>query len=153
MSARRRAEDLRLEKYKELSEVPSKPDPRLPEKQRLAATENLIRRMEKRFNVPKVNERQSYLKAKTEIRPLYTRLTPSGAISMRSPLVSMIFPSLKTKTEMFQEETTKKEAISRVNGIKPSASLGNAGAQATGMFVQRQELEKIVEQETKRAQY
>ena len=70
---------------------------------------------------------------------------------MRSPLVSMIFPSLKTKTEMFQEETSKKESIQRVNGIKPSPSLGMAGQQATGMFVKRAELEKIVEQETRRA--
>ena len=47
--------------------------------------------------------RQSYLRAKTEIRPLFTRLTPHGAVQSRSPLVSMIFPSLKDKTKIFQE--------------------------------------------------
>ncbi len=45
--------------------------------------------------------RQSYLRAKTEIRPLFTRLTPHGAVQSRSPLVSMIFPSLKDKTKIF----------------------------------------------------
>ena len=45
--------------------------------------------------------RQSYLRAKTEIRPLFTRQTPHGAVQSRSPLVSMIFPSLKDKTKIF----------------------------------------------------
>ena len=42
-------------------------------------TDNLIRKMEKKYSVPKVSERQSYRKAKTEIRPLYNRLTALGA--------------------------------------------------------------------------
>ena len=58
MSARRRAEEARLEKYKELLEVPTKPDPRITDAtQRIPMTENLIKRMEKKFNVPKVSER------------------------------------------------------------------------------------------------
>ena len=47
------------------------------------------------------NYRQSYLRAKTEIRPLFARVTPHGAVSSRSPLVSMIFPSLKDKMKIF----------------------------------------------------
>ena len=54
---------------------------------------------------------------------------------MRSPLVSMIFPSLKTKTEMSMEENNKKEAMNRVAGIKPSPGLSAAGAQTAGMQV------------------
>jgi len=41
------------------------------------------------------------LRAKTEIRPLFNRLTPHGAVNSRSPLVSMIFPSLKDKFRIF----------------------------------------------------
>ena len=91
ISARRRAEDERREKYKDLEEAPKTKE----------STEQLIKRMEKRFAVPKANNRQSYLKAKTEIRPLFNRLTPHGAVNTRSPLVSMIFPSLKDKITMF----------------------------------------------------
>ena len=65
--------------------------------------------MEMRIKVPKENNRQSYLKAKTEIRPLFSRLTPHGAINSRSPLVSMIFPSMKDKVKVFQEESSKKD--------------------------------------------
>ena len=55
----------------------------------------------RRFKVPKESNRQSYLRAKTEIRPLFSRLTPHGAVNSRSPLVSMIFPSLKDKQRSF----------------------------------------------------
>ena len=54
-----------------------------------------------RVKVPKERNRQSLLKAKTEIRPLFTRLTPHGATQSRSPLVSLIFPSMKDKMNMF----------------------------------------------------
>jgi hypothetical protein len=67
--------------------------------------------MEMRFKVPKENNRQSYLRAKTEIRPLFNRQTPHGAVNSRSPLVSMIFPSLKDKFRIFQDESGKKETI------------------------------------------
>lgn len=67
----------------------------------------LIKRMEMRFKVPKVKNRQSYIKAKTEIRPLFNRLTPHGATNSRSPLVSMIFPSHKDKKNMYNEESKK----------------------------------------------
>jgi hypothetical protein len=94
--------------------------------------------MELRFKVPKENNRQSYLKSKTEIRPLFNRLTPHGAVNSRSPLVSMIFPSMADKIKIFQEESSRKDALAT-----------NAGGGAS-TFVKRAELEKIVEQETKR---
>jgi len=93
--------------------------------------------MELRFKVPKENNRQSYLRSKTEIRPLFNRLTPHGAVNSRSPLVSMIFPSLKDKIKIFQDDQSKKEA---------SHNSGNTNS----TYVKRAELEKIVEQETKR---
>lgn len=41
--------------------------------------------------VPNENmNRQSYLRQKTEIRPLYCNLTPHGARNSKSPLVSLI---------------------------------------------------------------
>ena len=90
-----------------------------------------------RFKVPKESNRQSYLRAKTEIRPLFNRLTPHGAVNSRSPLVSMIFPSMKDKRTTFNDESVKPEGEQASNG-------GNA------QFVKRTELEKIVELETKR---
>ena len=93
--------------------------------------------MEKKYSVPKVSERQSYRKAKTEIRPLFNRMTALGAQQMRSPLVSMILPSLKTKTDMFMEENSKKEAVHRVGGVRPSGGLSSAGAQTAGMGVRK----------------
>lgn len=89
--------------------------------------------MEMRFKVPKENNRQSYLKAKTEIRPLFNRLTPHGAVNSRSPLVSMIFPSLADKKKIFQEESSKRDAQTSAAGA------------ANSMYVKRAELEKIVE--------
>jgi len=59
-------------------------------------------------------------------------------VSSRSPLVSMIFPSLKDKIKIFQEESSKKDATSTGPGA------GNS------VYVKRNELEKIVEMETKR---
>ena len=94
--------------------------------------------MESRFKVPKESNRQSYLRAKTEIRPLFNRLTPHGATNSRSPLVSMIFPSLKDKMKIFQDESSKRETANKEPGA------------GQGTFVKRAELEKIVEIETKR---
>ena len=91
-----------------------------------------------RFKVPKENNRQSYLRAKTEIRPLFCRLTPHGAVNSRSPLVSMIFPSMKDKMKIFQDESYKKDGTNKQTQNPNS------------MYVKRAELEKIVEQETKR---
>ena len=49
-------------------------------------------------------------------------------------MVSLIFPSLKDKIKIFQDES-KKKADSRAN---------------SSTFVKRQDLEKIVEQETRK---
>lgn len=81
--------------------------------------------MELRFKVPKESNRQSYLRAKTEIRPLFNRLTPHGAVNSRSPLVSMIFPSLKDKFRIFQDESGKKETVSNQSG-KPGIQAKNS---------------------------
>lgn len=98
--------------------------------------DEIVKRMEHRLKVPKESHRQSYLKSKTEIRPLFSRLTSYGAINSRSPLVSMIFPSMRDKMKIFQEEQLKKEP--------------QTGPKTNSSYVKRAELEKIVEQETKR---
>eukprot|EP00347_Sterkiella_histriomuscorum_P001281 403372640 len=108
--------------------------PQLREPQTKENTTEMIKRLEMRFRIPKENYRQSYLRAKTEIRPLFTRVTPHGAVASRSPLVSMIFPSLKDKMKIFQEESKKNETQKANNS----------------MFVKRAELDRIVEEETKR---
>ena len=68
---------------------------------------------------------------------MFSRLTPHGAVNSRSPLVSMIFPSMSDKIKIFQDELSKKEA-------------SQAGANTNSTYVKRAELEKIVEMETKR---
>ena len=68
-------------------------------------------------------------RTKSEIRPLYNRITPHGAVQTRTPMVSLIFPSLKDKMKTFQDESKKK------GESKPN----------TSMFVKRQDLERIVE--------
>jgi hypothetical protein len=113
--------------------------PQLKEAGPKDTNEDLLKRMELRFRVPKENNRQSYRKSKTEIRPLFSRLTPQGALEARSPLVSMIFPSLGDKKKIFQEEGSKKDI-----------STSNTGGNANSTYVKRTELEKIVEMETKR---
>ena len=86
--------------------------------------------------MPKEHYRQSYLRAKTEIRPLYTILTPHGAVNSRSPLVSLIFPSSKDKIRIFEDECKKRNT---------SAKTANAS-----MFVKASEMDKIVEEEAKK---
>ncbi len=54
--------------------------------------------------VPGESMRQSYLREKREIRPLFTRLTPHGAVKTRSPLISLLFPSAKEKIRIFEED-------------------------------------------------
>lgn len=71
---------------------------------------------------------------------MFSRVTPHGAVNSRSPLVSLIFPSMKDKQKQFQE----KDVIGAANANAP----GGNGPSST--YVKRAELEKIVEQETKR---
>lgn len=93
-----------------------------------------IEHMHQKLRVPREPHRPVFNRTKSEIRPLYNRLTPHGAVLTRSPMVSLIFPSLKDKIKMFQDES-KKKGQNRVN---------------SSMFVKRQELENIVEQEKKK---
>ena len=61
-------------------------------------------------------------------------MNTSSALNSRSPMVSLIFPSLKDKIKMFEEESKKKEQ-----------TRGN-----TSVYVKRRELEKMVETETRK---
>ena len=70
---------------------------------------------------------------KSEIRPFYQRMNTSSALNSRSPMVSLIFPSLKDKIKMFEEESKKKES-----------------QRAASTYMKRRELEKMVETETRK---
>jgi hypothetical protein len=73
-------------------------------------------------------------KIKSEIRPLYSRLTPHGAVNSRSPMVSLIFPSLRDKIKIFQDDSKK----------------GTEMRNHTSVHLKRRELDIIVEQESKK---
>lgn len=129
ISQRVHADEQRKKKYPQLKEPASK-----------EKADDLIHRMELRFKVPKESNRQSYIRSKTEIRPLFARLTPHGAVSARSPLVSLIFPSQKDRINQCNDENLK-----RLGPESPSNSKFS-----TNNYVKRSELEKIVEIETKK---
>ena len=57
------------------------------------------RRLEQRAKVPK----EPYEIKKNDIRPLYYKQTPHGSILSRSPMISMIFPSMKEKIRQYKE--------------------------------------------------
>ena len=63
---------------------------------------------------------------------MYNRLNPLGATLSRSPMVSLIFPSLKDKKRMFQDESKKKQQQRAT----------------TAFYVKEKQLEHIVERET-----
>lgn len=128
ISQRLHVDEQRKKKYPQLRDPVGKEQPN-----------DLIRRMEMRFKVPKESNRQSYIRSKTEIRPLFSRLTPHGAVSARSPLVSLIFPSQKDKINVFQDDVKAKDA-----------GVGKGSEFSSHNFVKRTELEKIVELETKK---
>jgi hypothetical protein len=73
-------------------------------------------------------------RTKSEIRPLYNRLTPHGAVQTRSPMVSLIFPSLKDKMKNFYDESKKTQDVHSRSSV----------------HVRRRELDMIVEQESKK---
>lgn len=62
-------------------------------------------------------------RTKSEIRPLYNRMTPHGAVLSRSPMVSLIFPSLKDKIRSCEYEQKKQSKVraSTAVGKRPSA--------------------------------
>jgi hypothetical protein len=52
-----------------------------------------------RSKVPKM----PYEIKKNDIRPLYHKQTPHGSVLSRSPMISMIFPSMKDKIRQFKQ--------------------------------------------------
>lgn len=120
---RTQAEDRRLKRYPQLRPPQKKED-----------TRELITRYAMKSRVPNENYRHSYIKQKTEIRPLFYKLTPHGATNARSPLISLLFPSMKDKIRVFEEESKKR------NEAKGNRS----------MVVKPSELDKIIEQESKK---
>ena len=89
-----------------------------------------------RQKVPKDWRKAKFQRNKSEIRPFYQKLSAHSALQSRSPMVSLIFPSLKDKIKLFQDESKKKESVR---------------AQTTA-YVKRADLEKIVESETRKRQ-
>jgi protein phosphatase 1 regulatory subunit 36 len=123
ISERTQTEERRFKKYPQLKPPQKKED-----------TKELITRYAMKSRVPNENYRQSYIKHKTEIRPLFYKLTPHGATNSRSPLVSLLFPSMKDKIRVFEEESKKR-----------NESKGNRS-----MMVKPAELDKIIEEESKK---
>lgn len=120
---RTQAEERRLKRYPQLRPPQKKED-----------TKELITRYAMKSRVPNDNYRHSYIKQKTEIRPLFYKLTPHGATNARSPLISLLFPSMKDKIRVFEEESKKR-----------NESKGNRS-----MIVKPSELDQIIEQESKK---
>ena len=60
-------------------------------------------RLIQRSKVPKDAKRMKFNRQKSEIRPFYQKMNTSSALNSRSPMVSLIFPSLKDKIKMFEE--------------------------------------------------
>lgn len=87
--------------------------------------------------VPNENYKHSYIRQKTEIRPLFYKLTPHGATNARSPLVSLLFPSMKDKIRVFEEENKKR------NETKGNQS----------MIVKPSELDRIIEEESRKKKH
>lgn len=73
-------------------------------------------------------------RTKTEIRLLYNRQTPHGAVFSRSPMVSLIFPSLKDKMNQFHDDNKRQQDM-RSN---------------SSVHIRKNELAMIVEHESKR---
>lgn len=123
ISERTQAEERRLKKYPQLRPPQKKED-----------VKDLITRYAMKARVPNENYGHSYIKQKTEIRPLFYKLTPHGATNARSPLVSLIFPSMKDKIRVFEEDSKKR-----------NTSTGNRS-----MMVKPSELDQIIEEESKK---
>ena len=54
-----------------------------------------------RQKVPKEWRKVKFQRNKSEIRPFYSKLSAHSALASRSPMVSLIFPSLKDKIKLF----------------------------------------------------
>lgn len=126
ISERTQAEERRLKKY-----------PQLRPPQKKEETNELISRYRMKSRVPNENYKHSYIRQKTEIRPLFYKLTPHGATNARSPLVSLLFPSMKDKIRVFEEENKKR------NETKGNRS----------MIVKPSELDRIIEEESRKKKH
>ena len=113
--------------YPQLKDIP------IPSGSSSELPEEIQRRLIQRQKVPK-DARMKFQKNKSEIRPFYQKMNTSSALNSRSPMVSLIFPSLKDKIKMFEEESKKKETQRA----------------STSVYVKRRELEKMVETETRK---
>ena len=91
-------------------------------------------RLIQRQKVPRDARRMKFQRNKSEIRPFYQKMNTSSALNSRSPMVSLIFPSLKDKIRTFEQESKKKEAQRAT----------------TSVYVRRRKLEKMVETETRK---
>lgn len=108
--------------------------PQLIAPQKKETTKELINRWALKAKVPNKSYAHSYIRQKTEIRPLFYKLTPYAATHARSPLVSLIFPSRKDKIRVFEEESKKR-----------NMSKGNRS-----MVVKPSELDRVIEEESRK---
>ena len=100
----------------------------------------MLTRLEKRQKVPKDWEKIKFIRQRQEVRPFYNKLNSWSAIKCRSPMVSLIFPSMNDKRKLF-EETSKKQ-FSEVARARTSSKYNSM----------RSDLDKIVQNETRRRQ-
>lgn len=114
--------------YPQLKDIP------MPLSSSSELPEEIQRRLIQRQKVPKDARKMKFQRNKSEIRPFYQKMNTSSALNSRSPMVSLIFPSLKDKIKMFEEESKKKESQRA----------------ATSQYVKRRELERMVETETRK---
>ncbi len=91
ITERRLNEEARVKQYPQLAELQGKQP----------SDEEIKKKLMLRSRVPKESGRVPLNKTKSEIRPLYNRMTPHAAIFSRSPMVSLIFPSVKDKIRIF----------------------------------------------------
>lgn len=95
-------------------------------------------KMQKRALVPKNSANIPFDRTKSEIRPLFNRLTAHGAVACRSPMVSLIFPSTKDKIRQYHDESSKVR--------------GGVGKSVSTAHIARKELEQIVMTESRMRQ-
>ena len=90
------------------------------------------KRMTARMKIPKEVLREPVPRSKSDIRPLFTRITTHGSVLQRSPMISLMFPSLKDKIRVFHDDKINRKSVN------------------TSGFVKRNELEKIIGDETRK---
>ena len=78
--------------YPQLAEVPNAKSENDEERQK---------RILLRQKVPKEARKIKVQRNKCEIRPFYSKMSAYSALQSRSPMVSLIFPSLKDKIKLF----------------------------------------------------